>query len=198
MIAKGRDNMDFGTRLKQYRQEQGYTGASFAEKIGLPYQTYMAYESKGIEPNYTTLRKIASALNVTIDNLLDYELDGSKLEAARARFAGLVVTEKNGMYSVTIPSRVLVGLDAVAQRMIDHMKLDPLPAKEFAEAVKLARQHLMDDNPNRFILWILEMIDHQHYLKSQENPHIPLPEQERMEKMKQEKEQKKELPPSEG
>lgn len=64
------DIMTFGLRLKHYRDKQGFSGKAFAEKIGVPYQTYMGYENKGTEPKQEILIKIAAALNITTDDLL--------------------------------------------------------------------------------------------------------------------------------
>lgn len=65
--------MTFQDNLKKYREMAGYTQAKeFAEKIGVPYQTYMGYENRGREPKFDTLKKIANALHVSIDELLGY------------------------------------------------------------------------------------------------------------------------------
>lgn len=66
--------MTFQSNLKKYREIAGYSQAKeFAEKIGVPYQTYMGYENRGREPKFSTLIKIADALHVSIDKLLGYE-----------------------------------------------------------------------------------------------------------------------------
>lgn len=67
--------MLFQERLRMYREQAGYKSAKeFAEKLGIPYPSYMAYENKKREPKYEVLKKIASFLHVTIDDLLDYHL----------------------------------------------------------------------------------------------------------------------------
>lgn len=66
--------MTFQSNLKKYREIAGYSQAKeFAEKIGVPYQTYMGYENRGREPKFSTLIKIADTLHVSIDKLLGYE-----------------------------------------------------------------------------------------------------------------------------
>ena len=66
--------MDLGFQLKKYREQAGYTQAKeFAEKLGIPYTRYVAYENKGVEPKLDVLCKIAHTLNVTIDELLGQE-----------------------------------------------------------------------------------------------------------------------------
>lgn len=66
--------MTFQNNLKKYREIAGYSQAKeFAEKIGVPYQTYMGYENRGREPKFSTLIKMADTLHVSIDNLLGYK-----------------------------------------------------------------------------------------------------------------------------
>lgn len=72
--VKRGDIMTFQENLKKYREMAGYSQAKeFAEKIGVPYQTYMGYENRGREPKFSTLVKIADALNMSIDKLLSHE-----------------------------------------------------------------------------------------------------------------------------
>lgn len=67
--------MTFQDNLKRYREMAGYSQAKeFAEKIGVPYQTYMGYENRGREPKFSTLIKIADALHVSIDKLLGHDV----------------------------------------------------------------------------------------------------------------------------
>lgn len=52
------------------RKEKGMTQNDLAEKLGLTSQAICNYE-KGIrEPNLDTLKKLATALEVTVDELL--------------------------------------------------------------------------------------------------------------------------------
>lgn len=64
--------MGFKENLKQYREGLGITAKDFARQIGVRYTTYVNYENVGTEPKYETLIKIATALHVSIDDLLDY------------------------------------------------------------------------------------------------------------------------------
>lgn len=65
--------MSFQTNLRRFREATGYTAKDFAALIGIKYSTYVSYEAAGKEPKYDTLRKIAAALSVSIDELLGYE-----------------------------------------------------------------------------------------------------------------------------
>lgn len=67
--------MSFQDNLRKYREGLGITAKDFAAQIGLNYTTYANYENRGKEPKYDTLCKIASALNVSIDELLDFTPD---------------------------------------------------------------------------------------------------------------------------
>jgi transcriptional regulator with XRE-family HTH domain len=67
-------SMGFKENLQKYRESMGLTAKEFARLIGIKYNTYINYEG-GTEPKYDTLCKIANALNVSIDDLLDYKID---------------------------------------------------------------------------------------------------------------------------
>lgn len=65
--------MAFQENLRFYREKAGYKQAKeFAAAIGVNYSTYIGYENQGKEPKYETLLRIAAALNVSIDTLLDF------------------------------------------------------------------------------------------------------------------------------
>lgn len=64
--------MSFQEKLRYYREKAGYKSAKeFANLLGVPYTTYVAYENKGREPRYDTLKKISFLLEVSIDTLLE-------------------------------------------------------------------------------------------------------------------------------
>lgn len=65
--------MTFQERLRFYREKAGYKSAKeFAEKLGMGYTTYVAYENKDREPRYEVLCKIARLLDVTPNDLLGF------------------------------------------------------------------------------------------------------------------------------
>ena len=67
--------MSFQENLRKYREMAGLTAKDLAAQIGMRYGTYVSYETAGKEPRYDTLKKIAAALHVSIDKLLEYETD---------------------------------------------------------------------------------------------------------------------------
>ena len=62
--------MVFQKNLIILRKNAGYSARSFAEKLNIPYTTYLAYEKTEREPKYSLLIKIADILNVSLDDLL--------------------------------------------------------------------------------------------------------------------------------
>ena len=67
--------MGFKENLRKYREALGINAKDFASQIGVAYTTYANYENVGSEPKYATLIKIATALHVSIDELLGYKSD---------------------------------------------------------------------------------------------------------------------------
>ena len=58
--------------IKKYRSKLGLTQEALARKADISYNTIIKLESKGItDPRMETLKKLASALEVSIDKLVD-------------------------------------------------------------------------------------------------------------------------------
>lgn len=62
--------ISFAENLKRIREELKMSQADLARELGISYQTYNGYETKGNEPKYDLLVKIANILCVTTDELL--------------------------------------------------------------------------------------------------------------------------------
>lgn len=91
----------FKENLKRIRIEKGYkTAKDFAAELDLPYTTYINWENKGREPDYSTLVKIAAALHVTTDDLLGYEVDKLENMYKLLKSLGFKITHENGGVSV--------------------------------------------------------------------------------------------------
>lgn len=67
------ENETIGRRIKKLRSLTGYTAKEFAEKAGIPYSSYSNYENDNREPKLATLKKIATALNVSISQISDFD-----------------------------------------------------------------------------------------------------------------------------
>ena len=69
--------MGFMENLRAFRIGADYTTAkSFAETVGIPYTSYLNYETKNCEPKYDLLCKLADFFHTTTDNLLGHKVIG--------------------------------------------------------------------------------------------------------------------------
>ena len=59
-----------GKRLKELREERGYTQKQIADKLGLNSVTYLHYEKEQREPPLALLADMAQLYGVTVDYLL--------------------------------------------------------------------------------------------------------------------------------
>ena len=64
---------DFHEILKKFRTEKNITQANMSKLLGLSRSTYSLYELGRREPNIDTLKKIASILGVTLDELIGWQ-----------------------------------------------------------------------------------------------------------------------------
>lgn len=62
--------MDFATTLKTLRKEKGYTQSSLAKELNVSQNAVYNWENKKCEPSIDMLKRIASILDVSIDNLM--------------------------------------------------------------------------------------------------------------------------------
>lgn len=60
----------FGENLKKLREGLGLTQKQLADKLGVNRATIGGYETKGKEPSYDTLFKLAKIFNCSLDVLL--------------------------------------------------------------------------------------------------------------------------------
>ena len=71
----------FNENLKEARLKSGLSQKDLSKNIGVAKSTYSLYESGKREPNVDTIKKIASALNVSADMLLGLEAEPTTLAA---------------------------------------------------------------------------------------------------------------------
>lgn len=67
-----------GNHLKQLREIKGISQKRVAQELKLPYNTYRNYENNVNEPNNEMLVKLAIYFNVSVDYLLDLNLDNAE------------------------------------------------------------------------------------------------------------------------
>ena len=63
--------MKTGDALKNARVGAGMTQAELARRLGVTPQTVSQYERGRINPKFETLKRIADAMDVSVDSLLD-------------------------------------------------------------------------------------------------------------------------------
>lgn len=61
--------MNFSDKVKRQRELHKLTQQMLGEKVGVSRRTIAAYETSGAVPRNSTLRKLAAALNVSVDYL---------------------------------------------------------------------------------------------------------------------------------
>lgn len=66
--------LQVGSQIKKFRKEKGYTQKDFSKRIGIAYSTYSNYENNNRVPNAETLQKIATALDVSVSDILGTSL----------------------------------------------------------------------------------------------------------------------------
>lgn len=78
--------MNIGENIKQFRKNKKITQKELGELIGVKAITIRKYESNEREPNIETLNKIATALGVTINDLVKNEEKASNKNSIGIRF----------------------------------------------------------------------------------------------------------------
>ena len=68
---------DLGLRIKEFRIQRGLTQATLARKINKSVSAISSYETNSQMPPLDVLLSIASALNVTLDQLVGFDTDNS-------------------------------------------------------------------------------------------------------------------------
>lgn len=136
--------MGFKENLKQYREGLGITAKDFARQIGVRYTTYVNYENVGTEPKYETLIKIATALHVSIDDLLDYRPDKLEYWIRFVSRQGMdVETDKeNVLISVYVgngeTSQIAISKDEFVEKMNTYNRFAHEAAKREIEDITLS------------------------------------------------------------
>lgn len=67
-------------KLKEIRKAKGYTQKELAEIVGVDTSSISKYEKGVAEPSYVVLKKLASALGVSIDSFSDVEIETDDTE----------------------------------------------------------------------------------------------------------------------
>lgn len=66
--------MDIGTNIRSYRTQMGITQGELAEMLCVSHQTVSKWERQIIYPDISVLPKLASVFQISIDNLLNFNI----------------------------------------------------------------------------------------------------------------------------
>lgn len=69
---------DFGLRLTEARNATGMTQTELATRLSVSQQMIDYYERRAKNPTSEFIRKVAKALNVSVDQLLGHEVKGAR------------------------------------------------------------------------------------------------------------------------
>lgn len=80
--------MNIGDNLKKIRKNKKMTQEDFGKLVGLSTNTVQRYELGKRQPTIETINKIAEALGVSINELIDSDYDKSKYELEKSLLEG--------------------------------------------------------------------------------------------------------------
>lgn len=134
--------MKIGNNIKLYRNKKGLTQKQLAEKIGTTDSAITRYESNSREPSIEIITKIAKALNISINELLDDKVVsndiGSKIISAKI-FRKLDDEQLSK----------LTGIDELQLRAIQDGKINPTKSELdiITKALNLSVGYFEKDSP---------------------------------------------------
>lgn len=139
--------MSLKDNLRTLRERAGYTNAKdFAQNIlKIPYSSYLGYETKGIWPNEETLCRIASALHVTIDELLGYKPNEISRCIALLKQAGFTATYDEKKDVAPVIFNLAEILKMTLKTPLPGEEDEPLtPIESFEQAVNFKPEKLVE------------------------------------------------------
>jgi transcriptional regulator with XRE-family HTH domain len=66
---------NLGNRIVELRKKKGFSQSNLAKQVGISYAQVGRYEIKGAQPPAEVLKKIADALDTTVDYLINGDTD---------------------------------------------------------------------------------------------------------------------------
>lgn len=70
-----------GKRIQQLRKEKGYSQTELANTAGISYAQLSRYENKGAQPPAEVLKRLANALDTTVDYMISGDTEEKAKEA---------------------------------------------------------------------------------------------------------------------
>lgn len=142
--------MTVGRRIALKRTEKGITQTDLAKAIGVKPASVSQYETDDRNPSYEKLRKIANALDTTIDFLLVGEEKGDSIsKKINLALASFTVDEKKEIFAVmqrmagitdqlfNLPESQIMSPGSYAEHLIKKLGFHSLPIDPFMITEKL-------------------------------------------------------------
>ena len=114
--------MSFQDNLRHYREKLGLTAKDFAAQLNINYGTYAGYETQGREPKYETLCKIATALNVSVDELIGHKPDRLQYWVDCLKKKGFNVVDNGTTITITHQTRWIFPVEYTYSAFCDMME----------------------------------------------------------------------------
>ena len=74
---------NLGKRVVELRKKKGFSQSDLAKQVGISYAQIGRYETKGAQPPAEVLKKIADALDTTVDYLINGDTDEKALSTLK-------------------------------------------------------------------------------------------------------------------
>lgn len=138
--------MSIGENIKKHRKSLNISQKQLAEKLNMPISTLANYENNHREPNIETLNKIATALGVTINDLVNVEAEKSNENSISIRFLDIhqlgnekeqiikVVEEMYEFLNATSDENQLEEFYDLVQASLNLLQIRNFTLKEIQEA----------------------------------------------------------------
>ena len=109
-----------GQNIQAFRKQMGMTQEALAEKVGVARQTVVKWESGESTPDLEAAGRLADALSVSLDNLINAaegEIEGNRAMKGKHLF-GLVTIGEKGQIVIPARARKVFGLQPGDQLMV--------------------------------------------------------------------------------
>lgn len=84
--------MEIGNNLKKLRTNKGMTQKELAEALSVSYQAVSRWENNEVEPDISTLSKLSQIFGVSVDEIINGEIDKPKEESNSEAVGALAAT----------------------------------------------------------------------------------------------------------
>ena len=84
--------MEIGNNLKKLRSNKGMTQKELAEALNVSYQAVSRWENDEVEPDISTLSKLSQIFGVSVDEIINGDIEKPKEEQHQEEVAAVAAT----------------------------------------------------------------------------------------------------------